>query len=210
MDRQAVWAAVDRERASLADFVETLTEDQWAQPSLCDGWTIKELVAHLTLIDIGWTRLTFELLRYGGGLGRTGRETARRRAAGMSAPDLVALLRAKVGVRKHPIGTTYLDPLVDVLVHGQDIAVPVGAHREMPTDAAVAGAQRVATMTYWLGKRRRLRSLRLEATDADWSHGAGELISGPIAVLLLVLTGRRARLDELTGDGIGQLAPSRA
>jgi uncharacterized protein (TIGR03083 family) len=115
------------------------------------------------------------------------------------------LLRAMVGERRHPVGTTYLDPLCDVLIHGQDIAVPLGLERAMPVDAAIAAANRVATMGFWFFKRRPLRGLRLEATDADWTRGDGAVVRGPIAVLLLVLTGRRARLDELSGAGLDRL-----
>jgi uncharacterized protein (TIGR03083 family) len=206
MDKQAVWAAVDQQRTDLAEFVETLRPDEWATPSLCPNWTVRDVVAHLTLTGIGPVRVTAELIRYGGSLSRTSRETARRRARETPTPELVALLRGMVGVRRHPVGTTYLDPLCDVLVHGQDIAVPLGRDRSMPADAAAVAAQRIATMGYWWFARRRLRGLRLEATDVDWSFGAGEPVQGPIAVLLLVLAGRRARLDELDGPGAARLA----
>jgi uncharacterized protein (TIGR03083 family) len=201
MDRSTVWAAVDHERASLADLLDTLTEDEWATPSLCNGWTVRDVVAHLTLTAIGPGQATIALLRHGGSLGRTARETARRRAAVMSSAELIERLRGLVGSRRHLFGTRYVDSLVDVLVHGQDIAVPLGRERAIPLEAAVTAINRVATMGYWMGKRRRLRGLRLEATDARWTRGDGAVVRGPVAVLLLLLTGRRARLDELTGVG---------
>jgi uncharacterized protein (TIGR03083 family) len=210
MDKDAVWAVIDRERADLADYVATLSAEQWATPSLCTGWTVREVVAHLTLTDIGPARVFVEFARYGGSLSRTARQTARRRARELAIDELVERLRALVGSRRHPIGTSYLDPLADVLVHGQDIAVPLGHPRPMPPEAAVAAAQRVASMGYWHWARRRLRSLRLEATDADWAFGSGAVVRGPIAVLLLVLTGRRARLDELSGEGTRHLHDERA
>jgi uncharacterized protein (TIGR03083 family) len=201
MDRSTVWAAVDHERASLADLLDTLTEDEWATPSLCNGWTVRDVVAHLTLTAIGPGVATIALLRYGGSLDRTARETARRRAAVMSSAELIERLRGLVGSRRHLFGTRYVDSLVDVLVHGQDIAVPLGRERAMPLDAAVTAINRVAAMGYWMGKRRRLRGLRLEATDARWTRGDGAVVRGPVAVLLLLLTGRRTRLDELSGVG---------
>jgi hypothetical protein len=155
---------------------------------------------------VGPGRAAVELIRYRGSLARTGRETARRLAARRSDSELIAALRAMVGNRGHLLGTSYLDPMVDILVHGQDIAVPLGLRRNMPLAAAIAAADRVATMRYWSRIRRAVGGVRLEASDADWAHGTGELVRGPIAVLVLVLTGRRARLDELTGRGVERIA----
>ncbi len=54
---------------------------------------------------------------------------------------------------------------MDVLVHGQDIAVPLGIERPMPTDAAVAGFERVWKMGWPFHARRRLRGIHLAVTD---------------------------------------------
>jgi uncharacterized protein (TIGR03083 family) len=201
MDRADVWRTVDAERAGLADLVATLTDAELDAPSLCTEWTVREVVAHLTLTDVGFRTLLAEGLRYGGRVNVITRETARRRAAELTTAELVQRLREMVGSRGHVLGTSHLDPLVDVLVHGQDIAVPLGRSHPMPAWAAATAAQRVATMGYWYPKRRPLRGLRLEADDVDWSWGTGDLVRGPISVLLLVLAGRRARMDELTGAG---------
>jgi uncharacterized protein (TIGR03083 family) len=205
MRKADVWATVDRERSELADLLPALTPEQWAVQSLCAGWSVREVVAHLTLTDIGPLQVTAELARYGFSLSRTARETARRRARALTTDELVDRMRGMVGQRRHPIGTTHLEPLVDVLVHWQDIAVPLGIDREMPNPAAAVAAERVARMAYWSGKRRLLKGVRLEATDAEWSFGTGEVVRGPIAVLLLLMTGRRVRLDEVVGKGADQL-----
>jgi uncharacterized protein (TIGR03083 family) len=206
VDRVAVAQVVDDERRKVADLLESLSPEQMRTPSLCAGWTVREVAAHLALSAVGPGRVAVELIRYRGNLARTGRETARRLAARESDAALVALLRGMVGNRGHLLGTSYLDPLVDVLVHGQDIAVPVGRRHEMPVLAGAAAAQRVATMRYWSRIRSAVGGVRLEANDTDWTYGSGPVVRGPIAVLLLVLTGRRARTDELTGPGVGSLA----
>jgi uncharacterized protein (TIGR03083 family) len=205
MQKDEVWAAVDQQRAELADLASGFTADQWTTPSLCGEWTVRDVVAHLTLSDVSPLVATRELVRYRGNLNRMIRETARRRAGELDDRQLVDALRAMVGNRGHPIGTKYVDPLVDLLVHGQDVTVPLGIDRPMPADAAVAAAQRVATMGYWSGARKRLRGLRLEATDVEWSSGSGTTVRGPIAALLLLLAGRNVRLDELEGLPAGVL-----
>jgi uncharacterized protein (TIGR03083 family) len=97
-------------------------------------------------------------------------------------------------------------PLLDVLVHGQDIARPIGRRRPMPLPAAAAAADQVWSMGWPFHAQRRLRGLRLSATDVSWSAGDGAAVEGPIAALLLLTTGRDAALDELTGEGVGALA----
>jgi uncharacterized protein (TIGR03083 family) len=97
--------------------------------------------------------------------------------------------------------------LFDLLVHGQDIAVLLGVDLRMPPDAAAAGASRVWSMGWPFWAKRRLRGMRLTATDVDWSVGSGAEITGPVRGLLLLLTGRTATAAPLlSGDGVAQLA----
>jgi hypothetical protein len=104
---------------------------------------------------------------------------------------------------------TRLEPLIDVLVHGQDIALPLGRPRAVPVDAATTAATRVWTVGWPLrtafAARRRLAGLRLVATDVDWSVGEGDEVAGPIDALLLLLTGRTAALGRLAGPGVARL-----
>lgn len=95
------------------------------------------------------------------------------------------------GCRRHPPGTTVRDPLTDVLVHTQDICVPLGIERAMPTDAAVAAAEQVWSRGFPFHARRRYAGKQLVATDADLVLGEGEPVRAPISDLLMMLTGRR-------------------
>jgi uncharacterized protein (TIGR03083 family) len=137
------------------------------------------------------------------------RDTARRHAAAASTGQLVGEIRAMAGSRRRVPGLSPLEPLLDVLVHGQDVAVPLGRPRTMPVDAAATAATRVAT-TGWpfsraFPERARLRGLELVATDTDWSTGEGPRVEGPIQALLLLLTGRTAALERLSGEGAARL-----
>jgi len=79
-----------------------------------------------------------------------------------------------------PVVTNYRNILFDILVHGQDIALPLGLRRDMPVEAARAGATRVWTMGWPFWANRRLRGFRLTATDTTWTSGKGADIRGPI------------------------------
>ena len=103
-------------------------------------------------------------------------------------------MRAMVGGRRRPPGTTVADPLMDVLVHGQDIAVPLGIQRTMPIPAAVIAAERVWKMGFPFYARKRYPNVSFTATDADFSVGTGEEVRGPIQDILMTLSGRRAGL----------------
>ncbi len=208
MDVDAVWAAVDGERRSLADLLETLPPEAWAAPSLCRGWRIRDVAAHLALAHMGRAQALAGMARARGSFARMVRDTARRHA---SAPpeQLVAEIRAMAGSRRLAPGITHLEPLIDVLVHGQDIAVPLGRPRTMPVDAAAAAATRVWAYRWPLSvafrARERLAGLELVATDTHWAVGTGERVDGPMQALLLLLTGRRAGLDRLAGPGVERL-----
>ncbi|MEV0108572.1 hypothetical protein AB0H42_19845 [Nocardia sp. NPDC050799] len=95
-----------------------------------------------------------------------------------------------IELRHTPVGTTALDRLMDLLVHGQDIAVPLGMRREMPVDAARWSVERVWRMGRPFRAQRVLAGHRLIATDTEWSGGTGAPLAAPIAEILLLVTGR--------------------
>ncbi len=212
LDEDAVWAAIDRERLDLAGLLEGLSDAEWERPSLCAGWRVRDVAAHLALAQTGTGRAAVDMVRAGGSLQRMIRDTAIRHAA-VTREQVVAEIRAMAGLRRRAPGVSHLEPLLDVLVHGQDIALPLGRPRTMPVDAARATATRVWTMPWPMSAtfraRTRLRGLRLVATDADWSVGEGERVEGPIEALLLLVTGRTAALDRLSGAGLERLSAAR-
>jgi uncharacterized protein (TIGR03083 family) len=201
MDRDELWTTIDAERAGLADLLADLTPAEWECASLCSGWRVRDVAAHLTLAHAGVAFAVPALVRARGSFDRMVHDTAC--AAAVAPPDaLVEGIRAMVGSRRHAVGTTQLEPLSDVLVHGQDIAVPLGRRRPMPPAAAAAAATRVWSMGWPFWARRRLRGVSLAATDSDWHAGAGPAVRGSTAELLMLLAGRRYVLARLTGPGV--------
>jgi hypothetical protein len=57
----------------------------------------------------------------------------------------------------------------------------------------------------FLRSRRRAAGILLRASDVAWSSGTGPEVTGPLASLILAITGRAAALDDLAGDGLAVL-----
>lgn len=192
MSSDIIWSHIDAQRAELADLLATLTADQWATPSLCPDWTVRDVAVHLTQSTLSWPRMGLEAVRSGfrfnAMLSRVATQDPR------SPEEVVAALRAMVGVRRRPPGTAVADPLVDVLVHGQDIAVPIGIDLPMPTGPAVIAAERLWSMGFPFHARRRFAGIKLRATDADFRAGSGRPVSAPIRDVVLALSGRNSHL----------------
>jgi uncharacterized protein (TIGR03083 family) len=208
MDLDDVWQTIDAERSSLADLLEDLSPAEWATPSLCDAWRVGDVAAHLTLAHMSPLEAAIGAVRARGSFDGMIRDTALR-AASLPRVECPRRLRAMVGSRRTAPFVTPTEPLLDVLVHGQDIAVPLGRNRPMPTDAAVVAAARVWDTGFPFRARRRLQGFRLTATDTDWTVGSGLPVEGPIAALLLLVTGREAALDRLDGEGAHRLSAAR-
>lgn len=208
MEREECWRVIAAERLSLAEQLDGLSDAQWDEPSLCDGWRVRDVVSHLVLganppawpTRISWT------LRKAGRFNPLNRDLAIHFAA---APPsrLTAQLREHAGSQRlpAPLVTNHLTTLLDVLVHGQDIAVPLRLGRPVPVDAAAVAATKAWTMGWPFWAKRRLRGLRLTATDVDWSVGSGVPVEAPIAAVLLALVGRPAAAAQLSGEGADDL-----
>jgi uncharacterized protein (TIGR03083 family) len=204
MDRDDVWRAIDEERRSLADLFDDLSPQEWETRSLCAGWRVRDVAAHLTLAQMSVLPAMGNLVRARGGMNRMIRDTAVRQAR-LPVEQYGELLRRMVGSRRTAPGVSHVEPLLDALVHGQDVAIPLARPRSMPLPAAAVAASRAWELPWPFWARRRFRGLSLQATDEPWTAGEGPRIEGPLAALLLVLTGRSAGLAQLSGPGLPEL-----
>lgn len=193
MDRETVWQYIDDQRRELADLIDAIDAADpaaWSTPSLCAGWTVRHVAAHLTHSTIGVPRMLVEAARSGFRFNAVVHRMAV--ADGRKPAELAANLRAMAGSRRHPPGTTALEPLIDVLVHTQDICVPLGIDRPMPVAAAVAAAERVWATGFPFRAQKRFIGTRFVATDSDFAVGDGREVAAPTRDLLMLLTGRGA------------------
>jgi uncharacterized protein (TIGR03083 family) len=207
LDRDRVWLTIEAQRLKLAGVLEDLSAREWAHPSLCTGWTVRDVAAHLTLQQLGPAGAIAMMARWRGSLDQTIQHAARRRAGALPTGQIIAEIRRTAGSRRHNIGVSYLETLTDILVHGQDITIPLGRQYDMPRQAAATATSRVLSMRWPPPPpaARKAARFQLTATDVIWSAGQGPPVSGPIHAILLVATGRLTALPQLSGDGVSRL-----
>lgn len=146
MDSDEVWRTIDQQRSDVADLLDELSEQEWATPSLCAAWTVRQVAAHLTLAHMRLLPCLVAIGRSRGSIDRMIRDTAIRQAR-LPVQDYAPRLRALIGSRRTVPFVTELEPLLDILVHAQDIARPLGRAWPMPVDAAMTAADRVWSMS---------------------------------------------------------------
>ena len=200
MDRADLLATLETERLALADVIDTLDAEEWRTPSLCAGWTVQDVVAHvLSYEELGPRQLAARFAR--GRLAFDRVNAVGLREYGSRSPaKLVDLLRRHLTPTGLTAGLGGAIALTDGLIHHQDIRRPLGLLREVPEERVVP-ALRTALFAPTLRGVVRVRDMRLVATDVDWAFGRGPEVRGTAEALLMAVSGRRTVADELTGPG---------
>ncbi len=198
------WHAVHQERRALAEDLEGLTDRQWATPSLCGGWDVHDVVAHLAG-SAATTRRGFwiSLLRSRFDFDRANAREVAAYRAGTPAGTLERF-QATITSTTTPPGP-FVTRLLEIVVHGEDIRQPLGLPRP-PLPPGVQGALEYLARDALSGGRRRLAGLELVATDTGARVGSGGRVEGPALCLLVAGSGRPAGLQGLSGPGVPLLA----
>jgi len=201
---QHLYAATVRNRLYFAQVLESLNEDQWARDSLCIGWTVRHVAAHmLQYVYVGFLRFFLVSLRYRGNTDATVDHLARRLAQ-IDTRLLIQNLRQHAAEHTNPPRVGPWGPFAETCIHLRDIARPLGLKADVARedwshlfnylvspDAAPA-----------LVLPERSAGLAFECTDTDDHYGNGPLIRGPAEAICMALTGRDSALADLTGPGV--------
>ncbi|OBE97135.1 maleylpyruvate isomerase family mycothiol-dependent enzyme [Mycobacterium sp. 852002-10029_SCH5224772] len=202
MDHERVFGAIANERRHIATLIESLDETQMATQSLCSGWDIKTVAAHLacSVTDGFSVAIRFALRR--GSLARGIDELARRRAL-LPTADIATALRQCADYRFSPPVFGPVAPLTDILIHGGDIRIPLNLSFD-PDPEQVGLALDFLTGPWPIGfvPFGRLRGISLRGTDVGRSWGKGAEIRGRVSALMMAVGGRAALLDNLDGPGL--------
>lgn len=200
-----VWSMVHAERAALIEDLARLDDKQWDHPSLCERWTVHDVVAHL-VDTAGTTRLGFvgAMLRARFDFDRQNtRGVGRERGA--SPQETLERLR-QVATRTTAPPAPLDTRLVEEVVHGEDIRRPLGlSHTYLPEAVIRSLRLQARTSTSFGGAKEKVAGLQLAPADADLTIGEGPQVRGAALSLLLAISGRREALDELDGPGAATL-----
>ena len=198
------WTTIQAERQALAADLQDLTSEQWATPSLCGQWTVRDVLAHMTSTASLTPPAFFAKLAGSGFNFDKLQESGIAAQRGDSPAATMAHFEAVETSRKHPPGPadTWLG---ETIVHAEDIRRPLGIKHSYPTEAVVRVADFFKGSNLLIGSKKRISGLRLLATDTEWSHGTGPEVAGPILSLVMAMTGRKAPIGDLTGDGVATL-----
>lgn len=185
---------------ALADLLAGITDDQWDTPSLCEGWRVREVVAHMTMpARYSVEEFQAELRACEGDFTKLSNTVASRDAA-LPTTELVANLRSDTMKNWVPPGGGFSGALNHVVIHGLDATVPLGTPVPVPepTIRAVLDGLTVGGVHRFFGVDIDGRGLR--ATDLDWSYGSGPELLGTGGDLALAICGRTLPAGRLTGD----------
>lgn len=200
------WPMIEADRRALGAYLAGLSPDEWNRPSLCSDWSVADVAAHMLgipTVSKGATFLTF--LGSGFNLGKFSDKVIARIRSEKSPEELATTMSAAAGSRNVPLGLKPMGVLAETLVHSGDISEGVGRPLAFPPDHYAAGLDYLKDAQPVLGCKERIAGLRLQATDVDWSHGDGPAVQGTAQHLAMAVTGRKAVLDHLTGDGVATL-----
>jgi uncharacterized Actinobacterial protein TIGR03083 len=204
MPASSPWPTIHAERTALADDLVSLTDAQWTTASLCPGWSVHDVLGHMTA-TAKMTPPRFFLGLAGSGFRfntmaqkNITTETARGPAATLAEFRRV---QSATSAPPGPVDSW----LGETIVHAEDIRRPLGIAHTYPAHALVRVAEFYKGSNLLIGAKNRIAGLSLRATDTEWSTGSGPEVSGPMLALLLAMTGRAVAVDDLSGEGTATL-----
>lgn len=204
MERPDLVPLAEDERREFAELLDGLSLREWEAPTLCEGWTVRDVVAHVfSFEDLRPRQLAALVVR--GRLNPDRINDLAKEPFRRDTPEqLLGRVRARVTPRGLTAGFKGGIGLTDAMIHQQDIRRSLRRPRSIPPER-IRAALDIAVVSPTLGTRKLLRELQLVADDLDWSHGRGWVVRGPAEAVLMAAAGRAEALAECTGPGVPRL-----
>ncbi|HEY2042034.1 MAG TPA: maleylpyruvate isomerase family mycothiol-dependent enzyme [Jatrophihabitans sp.] len=201
MDNEHLAEAIATQRRGLAEMLHDLPADAWDSQTLCAGWRVREVVAHVTMpFRYSTARFVREIARSRGNFDRMADRCARRDA---QAPpgELLAALRDNERHPWKPPGGGLEAALSHDVIHGLDITIALDIAHHVPEDHLRMVLDTITAPQSLKHFHTDLDGIELRAEDMDWSFGRGAQIHGPAQELAMILCGRQLPAPRLHGEG---------
>lgn len=198
------WIQIHQEREALGELLPSFTAEQWNTPSLCEGWSVRDVVAHQ--ID-SYERELFPfvsgLIQTKGNMDKLNQEALEHIR---DTPDDALIARYRIAVdrrTKPPVPTVFV--LAEALVHNQDIMRPLKIDRQVPLHSVLDVANLYRRIGYARKWRHNCPNVKLVASDTSWEYGEGEVATAPLLSIVMMLAGRSEFTKDFTGPGAERL-----
>jgi uncharacterized protein (TIGR03083 family) len=204
MSRPGLMGMAEEERTELLALLQSLTAAQWQAQSLCTDWSVKDVATHVVSYDeLSKSSLAGTFLRGAGSFAKVN-AVALRRYHALDTDEVIDLLARNLHPRGLSAGFGGGIALTDGTIHQQDIRRALGRPRTIPSTRLLSVLD-FALGAPTLPAKKNAKGLRLQASDVDWTTGAGPEVSGPGEALLMALAGRPQTLGQLSGAGLPTL-----
>lgn len=198
------WDLIHAERARIADMLAELSDEDWQTASLCADWSVEQVVAHMSAAaNTGKWPWLWSMVRAGFNASRHN-ERQLARYLGPTPADTAERFRRSVTCEIAPTND-YAAWLGEIIVHGQDIARPLGIHLRPDSVAVGEVARFFADKDFAVNSRSAVEGLSLEANDDSFRSGSGPVVRGHLLDLVMAMAGRSEYCPTLNGEGVSVL-----
>jgi uncharacterized protein (TIGR03083 family) len=197
------WAMIHAERSRVADMLDGLSSEQWTMDTLCKGWNVQMVAAHMMNAGEQSTSKFFRGLLASGLRFNVMMDDQAHASAKLAPKEIIERIRASTTTTNKPPAAT-MAMLGEVVVHGNDIRQPLGIDDDSSTEAKLACLEMFKGSNFPVRAKKAITGLTLKATDVDWTFGSGPEVRGPLVALLMAMA-TRPLATTLTGDGVTTL-----
>jgi len=197
------WAMIHAERSRVADMLDGLSSEQWTMDTLCKGWNVQMVAAHMMNAGEQSTSKFFRGLLASGLRFNVMMDDQAHASAKLAPKEIIERIRASTTTTNKPPAAT-MAMLGEVVVHGNDIRQPLGIDDDSSTEAKLACLDMFKGSNFPVRAKKAITGLTLKATDVDWTFGSGPEVRGPLVALLMAMA-TRPLATTLTGDGVTTL-----
>ena len=192
--RQQIADQIAEERREIVELCSKLRPEEWNLPSLCEGWEVRDVVAHVIGVQDGLMKIAM-----GGGPDRANIrlvKESRNLPTSTLLSQLVSIIEPSLMIKL--VAMHFLE---DTWVHHRDIAWALSAERQEPANPERVRMLLDGPITKWT---KRYPGLKFVASDSDWQAGEGLEVKGTGEAIIMGFFHRPAAFERLTGDGLGR------